>query len=187
MFNRQSPAALAEQIAKRSHDSPEFWLFNPPASPKEIKRLETRLGRKLPEHLSHALAKINGGFVSPEGKVCIDSPEEVSSARDKANRFLSCGEIDRAYRSLLTSHPAEDPADFPFIPFMKLADGGFLAINADDPMATVWNAWTLEGPHLWGRLYPSFADLLCDYIGREGAILSQCFDDEPTALPVAYP
>lgn len=186
MFNRQSPAVLAEEIAKRSHDSPEFWLFNPPASPKDIKRLEARLGRRLPEHLSHTLSKINGGFVSPEGKVCIDSAQEVSSARAKANRFLSCGEIDGAYRSLLAAHPEEDPAAFPFIPFMRLADGGFLAVNAEDPLATVWNAWTLDGPHLWERLYPTFSDLLSDYIGREGLLLSGPFDDEPKALAHAY-
>lgn len=186
MFNRQSPALLAEQIAKRSHDTPEFWLFNPPASPRQIKRLEARLGRRLPEHLSHVLSRINGGFVSSEGKVCIDSAQEIPSARDKANRLLSCAEIEAAYRSLLAAHPEEDPAAFPFIPFMRLPDGGFLAINADDPLAAVWNAWTLDGPHLWELLYPTFSDLLFDYIGREGALFAGPFDDEPRALAQAY-
>lgn len=186
MFIRQSSAILAEQIAQRSRASPEFWLFNSPATPKEIRRLEARLGRQLPEPLSHALGKINGGFASPEGKVSIDSPMEINAAREKANRFLNCDEICEAYHMLLGSHPDENAAAFPFIPFMRSADGGFLAIHADDPLAAVWDAWTLEGPHLWRRLYPSYGALLSAYLTEGGAILAEPFDDEPTATAQPY-
>lgn len=181
MFTRQSPAALAEQIAQRSALSPEFWLFNSPATPKEIKRLEARLGRALPEPLAHSLSKSNGGFASPEGKIGIDSLCEIGEARDRANRFLSCDEIGGAYRALLAAHPSGEPSEFPFIPFMRQAEGGLLTINAEDPLSAVWHAWTPDGPHLWRRLYPCFGDLLAHYLEREGAIRAEPYDDEPLA------
>ena len=186
MFNRPSPASIAERLAKCAATSPEFWLFNPPATPKDLKKLETRLGWPIPEPLSSCLAQFNGGFVSPEGKVSIDSPVEISMARAKANRFLNCNEIDSAYKTLLSIHPDEDSTDFPFIPFMRLADGGFLACNAKDPLAAPYFAWTPDGPHLWKRLYPTFAAMLSDYYNKEGAILIEPYDDEPTALAEAY-
>ena len=183
MFTRQSPAFLAEQIAQRSAQSPEFWLFNAPASSKEIKRLETRLGRALPEPLAHSLSKSNGGFASPEGKIGIDSLCEIGVSRDRANRFLSCDEISGAYRALLSAHPSGLACEFPFIPFMRQAEGGLLTINAEDPLSAVWHAWTPDGPHLWRRLYPSFGDLLAHYLDQQGAIRDEPYDDEPTATP----
>jgi hypothetical protein len=186
MFNRQSSAQLADQIVQRSNRTPEFWLFNPPATAKDIKRLETQLGWPLPEPMAEALARFNGGFASIEGKVGIESAQEISAARAAANRFMSCLEIDGVYRRLLGSHPDEDPLAFPFIPFMRLADGGFLVVNANDPAGAVWNAWTLEGPHVWKRLYPNFAALLFDYLGRDGALLEEPYEDEPMAMAAAY-
>lgn len=186
MYTRLSPAALAEQLAQRSTLSPEFWLLNPPATPKDIKRLENKLGRPIPEPLSHMLSHFNGGFASSEGKVGIDNGLEVSTARAKANRFLSCAEIDSAYRSLLRAHPDEDASEFPFIPFMRLPEGSYLAINASDPLGACWNAWTLEGPHLWQRLYPCFAAMLNDYHNSDGNIATVAHDDEPMALSAAY-
>lgn len=186
MFNRESPFRFAEQIAAMSSRSPEFWLFNPPATAKDIKRLEAKLGRSLPAPLSDMLAQFNGGFASFQGKVSIDSGPEVSAARSVSNRFFTVAEIDGAYRRLLAAHPDEDRAAFPFIPFMQLSGGGFLAINADDPHATVWDAWTLEGPHLWRRLYPSLSALLFDYLGRNGSLTEEPADFEPTATSCAY-
>lgn len=182
MFTRLSPAALAEQIAQKSSLSPEFWLFNPPSSPKDIKRLEAKLGWPLPEPLAHLLLNFNGGFVSAEGKVSIYSPEEVSAARTRANRFLSCSEIESSYRSLLRAHPDEDPSDFPFIPILQLAEGGFVVVNSSDLLGACYCAWTLDGAHLWRRLYPTLAGLLSDYLRKEGAIITQAYDDEPFAI-----
>ena len=186
MLNRSSSATVAERIAKRAIHSPEFWLINPPASSKELRKLENKLGWSLPEPLADYLSQFNGGFVSVEGKVSIDSPLEISTARQKANRFLNATEIEKAYRTLLSIHPDEDASDFPFIPLMALADGGFLACNANDPLAAPYFAWTLEGPHLWRRLYPSLYALLSDYYHKEGDILTTPYDDEPTAIAEAY-
>lgn len=186
MFSRESPFRFAEQIAAMSSRSPEFWLFNPPATPKDIKRLELRLGRSLPAPLADMLAQFNGGFASFQGKVSIDSGPEVSAARSLSNRFFTVAEIDGAYRRLLAAHPDEDPKEFPFIPFMQLSTGGFLAINANDPHAAVWDAWTLDGPHLWHRLYPSLTALLFDYLGRNGSLIEEPLDGEPAAMAAAY-
>lgn len=183
MLTRLSPSSLAEQIAQRSALSPEFWLFNAPASAKEIKRLEARLGRRLPGSLAESLSQANGGFASPDGKIGVDCPQEVATARDRANRFLSCQEIEKAYRDLLGEQVQDDPARFPFIPFMLQAEGDLLAVHAEDPLSAVWQARLPESPHLWRRLYPTLGELLAHYLAEDGAILAEPFDGEPTALP----
>ena len=185
MFQRQTPSTLARQIVDRANASPEFWLFNPAATPKDIKRLEARLGRTLPEPLAELLMAFNGGFAA-QGKVAIDSHPEIHAAKAGANRFLACHEIESAYRRLLGAHPEEDPLLFPYVPFMRLAEGSYLVINAEDPRGAAWDAWTMEGPHVWKRLYPSLNALLWDYLGRQGQLLEEPGSDEPCAQEAAY-
>lgn len=177
---------LASDLAQRANSSPEFWLFAQGASPKDIQRAQRAIGWEFPEPLRALLASANGGFASSEGKVSPESPIEVNSSRGRANAFLACSEMPSAYARLLAAHPEEDPKQFPFIPILRTSEGGLLAVSATDPLGAVWDAWTLEGPHLWPQLYPSLAALLMDYLSRQGSIELDADENAPTALPRAY-
>lgn len=184
MFYR-SLESIGSELAQLAHDSPEFWIFQRGATSKELSKLERQLGRSLPESLRLWLSKANGGLAT-SGKVNTDDPREMAQARSSSNLFLSAQEIPSAYERLLQSHPEESRSHFPFIPFMLTTDGGYLAINAEDPSSAVWDAWTDAGPHLWQRLYPSLGSLCSEYLRHHGRIRLAPHEDEPLALPKPY-
>lgn len=177
---------LASDLAARAQRSPEFWLFAEGASPKDIQRAQRAIGWEFPEALKSLLSSANGGFASVDGKTSREIPLEFNSSRGRSNTFLATDEMPPAYARLLEAHPDENAQEFPFIPILRTAEGGLLAVKAADPKGAVFDAWTAEGPHLWPQLYPSLAALLSDYLNRHGEIELDAEEDAPTALDRAY-
>ena len=171
---------FAAEIAKRAHESPEFWTFESGAGAKDLSRLQKALEGPVPAPLASFLSKANGGFASLNGKTCLDCPSEKGLAKSLANCFLTSKEIPALKMRLFQNQCFYgDFAEFPFVPVLRSASGSLLCLSADPDDANVYLADPAHEPDAWPAVYENFTALLAFYLQTHGSLEPACTESDP--------
>jgi hypothetical protein len=163
-------ARLSDLIAAR----PNLCVFNPPATEAEIADAESRIGTSLPASFKAFLRLFNGGFISMIGA----TDEEYwdhGSAEWNSNVIFGIERLLREFAEMRYNQVEDfgEPEPWHYIPFLHtdgqelLVFGPALDSKGERP---VMDAFHESRPDSWGSVYPSFTQMLTEYIARDGKI-----------------
>lgn len=161
---------LIQKLYRWITEHPERSCFNPPASPQEIQSFEKSMGIRLPEEMAVFYRAHNGGFIADR-----DLKDDWDS-RWNSYYFLSLAEITGTMANT-TGFSARiilgktETRGIKIIPFVHTPVQEWLVLRVENlpetPVIATEHEYSLS---VWETVYPSFKDLLDDYILMEGGI-----------------
>jgi hypothetical protein len=151
--------------------NPGRYIFNAPASKKDITLLEKALGIKLPASYKKFLMCFNGGFICDQ-EVGGDEGMSVADAAWNSNFLHGLGDIKAAF-TRKEGRWKQSGSKACYIPFCSTGNQETLVFR--NPLdehgeSPVIDAWHEAPPAEWEAVYKDFTELLRDYVNNEGEI-----------------
>lgn len=175
-------------LNQKIEESPGNCIFKECAQTMDIVNFEAEFGINLPLSYIIFLESYDGGFICGNYQAkMISENDNFEDAKWNSTTFFGLDEIREIYenKSSMNWKLFEKKYDvYPFIPFCRTSIGELLVFanplnsNRESP---VFDAFHEEFPRDWGTLFPSFSELLENYLSNNGTIPTSSYE-KPTAL-----
>ncbi len=152
---------ILDRLQSLVENHPEQYCFAPGVSVDQISNIERKLKLNLPLSYKQFLQRFNGGFIA-------------QPSQGEYNYIFSLEEMAVEYQykrdfSWKLFDGRRGP--YPFIPICSIINNEiFITINREETDSPIFDAWHEAFPAEWGLLYPTFKELLDDYIKCKGFI-----------------